>query len=137
MLSDGGVHSHQNHLFYLAKILKKAGININIHIFLDGRDTAPKSAEKYITNLLEEGLEITTATGRYYAMDRDTRWERTEIAYNAIANGIGEKTNNCVDFLDIIKNNYKKNITDEFIKPIIRDSYKGVEDGDGFFNDKF
>jgi 2,3-bisphosphoglycerate-independent phosphoglycerate mutase len=121
LISDGGVHSHINHVKAIVDVCKQQGLsNVAIHAFTDGRDTDPKMGLHYITDLqkhLENSVgEIATVIGRYYAMDRDKRWERVQIAYNALVNGEGEATN---DILKAIQNNYENNITDEFIKPII------------------
>lgn len=121
LLSDGGVHSHINHLFGLLDAANDFGLsNIFIHAFTDGRDVDPKSGFGFITEL-EEHIENTnsklaTITGRYYAMDRDKRWERIKLAYNAIVNGIGENSTNVQKS---IQKSYDNDITDEFIKPII------------------
>lgn len=136
MISDEGVHSHQKHLFELLKMSK--GINVKIHLFTDGRDTLPKSASKYITELEKQIKKyktgkITTISGRYYAMDRDNRWQRTEEAYNAIAEGKGEKAES---WKKAVLKSYKKGITDEFIKPSIIGEYSGIKNNDSviFFN---
>ncbi len=121
LLSDGGVHSHINHLFGLLDAANHFGLpNFFVHAFTDGRDVDPKSGFGFITEL-EEHLENTngklaTITGRYYAMDRDNRWERIKLAYNALVNGKGEKSTNATAS---IQKSYDDNITDEFIKPIV------------------
>ncbi len=121
LVSDGGVHSHTNHLKALTSLCASKGLtNVNIHAFTDGRDTDPKSGLGYLTDL-QKHLEkttgkIATITGRYYAMDRDKRWERVKLAYDVLVNGLGEKTD---DVLGAIRKSYQENITDEFIKPII------------------
>ena len=121
LLSDGGVHSHINHLYGLINAANGAGLeDIFIHAFTDGRDVDPKSGFGFVT-ALEEFLEdkngeIATVTGRYYAMDRDKRWERVKLAYDAIVNGQGEKSK---DILKSIEKSYDNDITDEFIKPIV------------------
>lgn len=122
LLSDGGVHSHINHLLKIIDILKENNINnIYYHIFLDGRDVNPKSAIKY-TNILEQKInemnigKIATISGRYYAMDRDNNYDRLKKAYDAIVYGIGNTYSNPKELLDY---SYKNNITDEFIKPAI------------------
>lgn len=121
LVSDGGVHSHINHVKALATLCASQGLNdVLVHAFTDGRDTDPKSGLNRITEL-EQHLEKTTGNiatiiGRYYAMDRDKRWERVKLAYDAMVNGIGLKTD---DIIGAIKNSYAENITDEFIKPII------------------
>ena len=121
LVSDGGVHSHINHLFGLLNATNDYGLeNVFVHAFTDGRDVDPKSGYGFISDL-EDHLKKTsgklaTVTGRYYAMDRDKRWERVKLAYDGLVNGEGEKTQNV---LKSIQDNYKENITDEFIKPLI------------------
>lgn len=121
LVSDGGVHSHITHLFGLLDAAKNHDLkNIFVHAFTDGRDVDPKSGYGFISEL-QDHLNKTTGklasvTGRYYAMDRDKRWERVKLAYDAIVNGEGEKTNNV---LRAIQNNYEEDITDEFIKPLV------------------
>ena len=121
LLSDGGVHSHIDHLIELLKIAKDKGLNnLYIHGFTDGRDVDPRSANKFINYiepvLKETGAKISTIIGRYYAMDRDQRWERTEKAYNLLSKNQGTITKNISK--EIISN-YKKGITDEFMPPIV------------------
>jgi 2,3-bisphosphoglycerate-independent phosphoglycerate mutase len=133
LLSDGGVHSHQNHIIALAKILAKNNINVKIHCFLDGRDVAQKSAKTYLQNLLDvtkeyPKIEIASICGRYFAMDRDKNWSRINLAYNSIANGCEAKFD---DTILTIENFYKNNITDEFIPPASAKNYYGIKDGDG------
>lgn len=143
LLSDGGVHSHINHLFGLIEAANAYGLNdIYIHAFTDGRDVDPKSGINYIKNLQEflkdKHGNLATITGRYYAMDRDKRWDRTKLAYDALVNGEGTYTNNPVKAVEI---SYAHDITDEFIKPtvIVDKNDKPVSritDGDAllFFN---
>lgn len=122
LLSDGGVHSQINHLFALIDMAKENGLmNVYIHAILDGRDTAPDSGVKYMRQLQsyidEKGVgKVASVCGRYFAMDRDNRWDRVEKAYRLYTNGEGTKEKNPVD---AIKNAYSKNETDEFVKPII------------------
>ncbi len=121
LLSDGGIHSHINHLYEICDLGIKYGLkNILIHGFTDGRDTDPKSGIKYISELEKKYkntiVKLASVTGRYYAMDRDKRWERTAIAYNALTQGKGELSNN---ICQTIENNYHNDVTDEFLKPII------------------
>ncbi|MEO6844290.1 MAG: 2,3-bisphosphoglycerate-independent phosphoglycerate mutase [Ginsengibacter sp.] len=134
LVSDGGVHSHINHLKALATICKKHNLeNVYIHAFTDGRDTDPKSGLNFLGDLQEHlnktTGKIATVTGRYYAMDRDKRWERIKVAYDALVNRKGETTN---DILASIKSSYQKDITDEFLKPIINAATpgSGIKDGD-------
>lgn len=139
LFSDGGVHSHIDHLKALVSFAKKENVDkVYIHAFTDGRDTSPNSAIIYTKNMLdflyETGLgEIATISGRYYAMDRDNRWERIEKAYRAVVEAKGEKFTNP---LDAIENSYNNNVTDEFIVPVVNQNYNGIEDGDSviFFN---
>ena len=121
LVSNGGVHSHINHVKALTSLCKDKGLNnLLIHAFTDGRDTDPKSGVNFIEELQEHLNKTTgniaTITGRYYAMDRDKRWERIKIAYDAIVNAVGEKTG---DFIASIKDTYSKKITDEFLMPLI------------------
>ena len=121
-VSDGGVHSHITHLYALLETAKEAGVpECYIHFFGDGRDTAPRSSKKYAEELIEfckklEYGEIATVVGRYYAMDRDKRWERVKIAVDGLVQGIGQETDN---LLGLIEEKYKEDQTDEFLKPII------------------
>ena len=122
LVSNGGVHSHINHLKGLLDAAKGLGLdqNVFVHAFTDGRDTDPKSGEKFITDLMNHMTvstgELASITGRYYAMDRDKRWERVKLAYYAMVNGVGETTTNP---LETIQKSYQDGVTDEFIKPII------------------
>ena len=122
LVSDGGVHSHINHLFGLIDAANKFGLeNTFIHAFTDGRDVDPKSGYGFITDL-EKHIENTptqlaSVTGRYYAMDRDNRWERIKLAYDALVYGKGEPSNNIPKS---IHKSYENDITDEFIRPIIK-----------------
>lgn len=134
LVSDGGVHSHINHLKAITSLCKEKNIEqVYIHAFTDGRDTDPKSGI-YFLKELQEHLEkttgkIATITGRYYAMDRDKRWERVKIAYDALLNRKGEKT---ADLFSAVEAAYKKDITDEFLLPIINENTpdSGIKDGD-------
>ena len=122
LLSDGGVHSHIDHLFALLKMAKNNGLeNVYVHAILDGRDTPPTSAIEYVKELEEKMKEIgigkiATLTGRYYAMDRDNRWERVKLAYDAMANGIG---NFFKTAQKAIETSYEIQEFDEFVKPIV------------------
>jgi len=121
LVSNGGVHSHINHLKAIIDICKNEKLeNIFIHAFTDGRDCDPKSGLGFIKDLndyLKDGkAKIASITGRYFAMDRDKRWERVKFAYDAMVNGIG---NHSTDPIQSIKDSYANNITDEFIKPIV------------------
>ncbi len=121
LVSDGGVHSHINHLIALCQVLKNMEApNTFIHAFLDGRDTDPKSGIKFIDKLNDvidvSNIKIATAIGRYFAMDRDNRWERTKKAYDLLVYGEG---NTCSDLITALQNSYDQNITDEFIEPLV------------------
>jgi len=121
LVSDGGVHSHTSHIKAIVDVCKAEGLSeVYVHAFTDGRDCDPKSGlgfikdlENYLSNSVGK---IATVTGRYYAMDRDKRWERIKLAYDALVNGIGESTDNIVNAIEA---SYKNEVTDEFIKPII------------------
>lgn len=121
LVSNGGVHSHINHLKTIVDICKAEGLSeVYIHAFTDGRDCDPKSGLAFLTELQQHLNfsigKIASVSGRYYAMDRDKRWERIKLAYDALVNGIGEKA---TDAIAAVENSYEKNITDEFIKPTI------------------
>ena len=144
LLSNGGVHSHNRHLYALLEMAKRKDFeNVYVHCFMDGRDTPPASGEGYITELEEKIKEkgvgqIATISGRFYAMDRDKRWERVSLAYNAIVNGEGEKA---LSAISAIEESYQKEVFDEFVKPTVITNKNGepiakIEDGDSviFFN---
>lgn len=122
LLSDGGVHSHNTHLYALLKLAKEQGLSkVYVHCFLDGRDVPPSSAIKYINELEDKMNEIgvgkiATISGRYYAMDRDKRWDRVKLAYDAIVLGEGEKATSAVEALE---ESYANNTVDEFVKPTV------------------
>ena len=121
LVSDGGVHSHINHLKALCDLAKKEGVDdVAIHAFMDGRDTDPKSGLGYLEELQQHlntsAGKIATVCGRYYAMDRDKRWERVKLAYHALTKSEGVKAQNA---LVAVQHSYNKGVTDEFIKPII------------------
>ncbi|KAK3836384.1 MAG: 2,3-bisphosphoglycerate-independent phosphoglycerate mutase [Linnemannia elongata] len=136
LVSDGGVHSHQNHLYSLLDAAKAAQVpEVYIHFFGDGRDTSPRSAAGYMKQLVEktESInygKIATICGRYYAMDRDKRWERVKIAVDGLVSGEGEKAS---DPVQAIEDNYKEDITDEFLKPIIINDQGLIGDNDTIF----
>ncbi len=143
LLSDGGVHSHNTHLYALLKLAKQYGLTkVYVHCFLDGRDTPPTSGKGYVKELLDQmqeiGVgEIATISGRYYAMDRDNRWQRVEKAYRAIAEGEGETADSP---LEAVEQSYANGVTDEFVLPtvILKDGKPTatVQDGDSviYFN---
>ncbi len=137
LLSEGGVHSSQAHLHYLCDLAKENGLDrVFIHAFTDGRDTDPKSGLNYLTHL-EEHLKhsagkLASVVGRYYAMDRDKRWERIKLAYDLLIRGEGRKVQN---ILKAIEDSYAENVTDEFIKPIVKTDNTGnpvavIKEGD-------
>jgi 2,3-bisphosphoglycerate-independent phosphoglycerate mutase len=123
LLSDGGVHSHINHLFALLEMARQYKVEkVFVHCFMDGRDTPPNSGRDYIRQLQQKmrelGVgEIATVVGRYYAMDRDNRWERVELAYRAITHGEAETRNS--DPVGALQSSYEKGVTDEFVKPVV------------------
>jgi 2,3-bisphosphoglycerate-independent phosphoglycerate mutase len=144
LVSDGLVHSSQEHAYALLRLAKERKVRrVFLHCFLDGRDTPPASAEKYVAAMQQQcreiGVgEIATLVGRYYAMDRDKHWERTEPAYNLLVSGEGERT---TDPLDAIRRSYEHGLSDEFIEPIVVTRESGepvatIQDGDSviFFN---
>jgi 2,3-bisphosphoglycerate-independent phosphoglycerate mutase len=144
LVSDGLVHSSQEHAYALLRLAKDCGLQrVFVHCFLDGRDTPPESADKYVAMMQEKcrsiGLgEVASLVGRYYAMDRDKRWERTERAYKLLVNGEGERA---IDPVAAIRRSYERGVTDEFVEPIVVVREDGspvatIQDGDSviFFN---
>ncbi len=139
LLSPGGVHSHTDHLYGLFELAKKKGIGtVYVHAFLDGRDVPPSSAAEYLETLEKKMAEVgvgktATISGRYYAMDRDKRWDRVSKAYNAIAKADAPKA---ASSAEAIKASYDNKVTDEFVIPVAIGDYAGVKKGDGiiFFN---
>jgi 2,3-bisphosphoglycerate-independent phosphoglycerate mutase len=134
LVSDGGVHSHINHIKAITSLCAAKNFhNVLVHAFTDGRDTDPKSGYEFLkelqTHLDKTTGKIATVTGRYYAMDRDKRWERVKIAYDVLVNEVGEKTDN---ILAAIESSYAKNVTDEFIMPLINTEAGDtkIKDGD-------
>ena len=128
LVSDGGIHSHQKHLYKLCELANKAGIeNVFVHAFTDGRDCDPKSGKGFIQNLEQNlfGAKIASVCGRYYAMDRDKRWERIKISYDLMVNGKGEASQN---LSESIQQSYDNGITDEFIKPICLNSSAKIQE---------
>ncbi|MCK5546168.1 MAG: 2,3-bisphosphoglycerate-independent phosphoglycerate mutase [Rhodospirillaceae bacterium] len=139
LLSPGGVHSHHWHMRTLATIISNAGVEVKVHAFLDGRDTPPKSAADYMKRFESEcrhlnGVSVATICGRYWAMDRDKRWDRVEKAYNLLVDGAG---NNAAKSADVIKSAYAAGTTDEFIEPTAINGFDGMNDGDGLFMANF
>ena len=133
LLSPGGVHSHQKQIAALARIVAEAGVPVAIHAFLDGRDTPPKAALSYLAAFRGDvaglgNLRIATVIGRYYAMDRDRRWDRVERAYRAIAEGVGAAA---ADAASAVETAYRRGETDEFVEPTAIGGYDGMRDADG------
>lgn len=139
LLSDGGVHSHNSHLYALLEMAKTVGVEkIFVHAFLDGRDVPPSSGKGFVAELQAKLDElgrgkIATVMGRYYAMDRDNRWERVEKAYAAMVYGEGEHAATGVEAVEL---SYKNDVTDEFVLPTVIDGAEQISDGDSmiFFN---
>ena len=138
LVSDGGVHSHTSHLRGLIEAAQENGVqNMFVHAFTDGRDVDPKSGKKYIQDLqnflLNTNAKLASVIGRYYAMDRDKRWERVKLAYDLLVNGIGEKSTNLADS---IQKSYDDNVTDEFIQPLFSVDGQTIQPNDVviFFN---
>jgi 2,3-bisphosphoglycerate-independent phosphoglycerate mutase len=131
LVSPGGVHSHQDHAAALAAILTEAGVPTRLHAITDGRDTPPQSATEYLDRLLAalpKSVPIATVCGRYYAMDRDKRWERVSKAYNAIVEAQGP---HFPDAQAVIADAYANKQLDEFVLPAVVGDYRGMQDGDG------
>ncbi len=139
LLSDGGVHSHNTHLYGLLELCKKMGLEeVYVHAFLDGRDVPPSSAKDFVAALYNKCQEIgvgkiATVMGRYYAMDRDNRWDRVEKAYSAMVYGVGEQ-NDCP--VEAVATSYANGVVDEFVLPTVIKGAKPIADGDSmiFFN---
>lgn len=132
LMSPGGVHSSMDHIVALCKVLSEKGIKVDVHAFLDGRDTPPASAKEYLAEFEKEissfkSVKIATISGRFYAMDRDKRWDRVEAAYNAIALAEGKQAQTADE---AITNSYNEKVTDEFVLPCVIGDYKGFADGD-------
>ena len=146
LLSDGGVHSHNTHMYGLLELAKREGLEkVYLHCFLDGRDTPPKSGRDFVADAVAKMNEIgvgkvATVMGRYYVMDRDNRWDRVELAYKAIAYGEG---NTALDPVLAVENSYEADVTDEFVVPTVIEKdgkpVATVKDGDSiiFYNFQF
>uniref|UniRef100_UPI004047A959 2,3-bisphosphoglycerate-independent phosphoglycerate mutase n=1 Tax=Aliarcobacter sp. TaxID=2321116 RepID=UPI004047A959 len=131
LLSDGGVHSHIEHIIAMGKIAKQSNKKVFIHIITDGRDVAPDCAKKYIDEILsicDESIKIATIAGRYYTMDRDNRWDRVKKGYDAIT--YANPTSN-LDVISYLEDSYKNEIFDEFIIPSAFNGYDGIKPNDG------
>jgi 2,3-bisphosphoglycerate-independent phosphoglycerate mutase len=132
LLSPGGVHSHQDHIAALVRLLSQAGVPVFVHAFLDGRDTPPKSAKGFLEKFLADvdglaGVRLATLSGRYYAMDRDKRWDRVEKCYDAIIDADARRFD---DVFAALEASYAQDVSDEFVVPCVLGDYAGVEDGD-------
>jgi 2,3-bisphosphoglycerate-independent phosphoglycerate mutase len=137
LASPGGVHAHDRHMVRAAEVLAGAGIGVVVHAFTDGRDVAPSSARDQVAAMaaaLPEGAAIGTVMGRFYAMDRDKRWERVEAAFRAIAYGEGERAESADAAIAAA---YARGETDEFIAPTVIGDYRGVAEGDGLLFTNF
>ena len=139
LVSPGGVHSHQDHMVGLARILANVGIPVVVHAFMDGRDTPPRSGAGFMRDFLQglgglRGVSIGTVGGRYYAMDRDKRWDRVAKAYACLTLGEGERA---ADPVAAIEASYAKDVGDEFILPTVISGYGGMKDGDGLLMANF
>ncbi|WP_289040359.1 2,3-bisphosphoglycerate-independent phosphoglycerate mutase [uncultured Aliiroseovarius sp.] len=133
LVSPGGVHSHQDHLVAAAKALTDAGLNVAVHVITDGRDVPPQSGREQLATFaadLPDGANIVTVSGRYFAMDRDNRWDRVSRAYDAMVAGKGAAAGSPDAAL---ATSYDKGITDEFVEPVVIDGYNAMKDGDGLF----
>lgn len=137
LVSPGGVHSHQDHMVALAKIVAAEGVPVRIHAFLDGRDTPPTSGRGFLEAMIKDlgdAAGIATMTGRYYAMDRDKNWDRVGKAFRAICQSEGVKTG---DFPAALDTCYAADTGDEFVLPHVAEGYKGVKDGDALLMANF
>ena len=133
LVSDGGVHGHLTHIIAAANAIARAGVPVALHAITDGRDVLPKSARTFLEQLepdLAEGVTITTAVGRYFAMDRDNRWDRVSEAFEAMIHAQGPRA---ATARTAVTNAYARSETDEFVTPTVIGDYQGAKDGDGFF----
>ncbi len=139
LLSPGGVHSHQNHIAALARLVTGHGVKVAIHAFLDGRDTPPRSAREYIADVGktvadQQSVRYATVSGRFYGMDRDKRWDRVTKAYDCLVDAKGE---HAPDADTAVKQGYDQDKSDEFVLPTVIGDYKGMRDGDGVLMGNF
>jgi len=139
LLSPGGVHSHQDHMVAIARIVSATGVPVAVHTFLDGRDTPPQSAREYLRKFEEDiaeidGARVATVTGRYFAMDRDKRWDRVTRGFDAITSARGTPAQTPAEAIDQA---YDEGETDEFVTPRIIGDYAGMRDGDGLLMANF
>ena len=133
VISDGGVHGHITHVLAACRAIVAQGVPVALHAMTDGRDVAPNSAAHFIETLMQglpEGAKVATVIGRYWAMDRDNRWERVERAYDAMVEASGE---HAITPQDAVAQSYAKNEMDEFVAPTVIGDYQGAKDGDGVF----
>ncbi|MBT0957436.1 2,3-bisphosphoglycerate-independent phosphoglycerate mutase [Alphaproteobacteria bacterium KMM 3653] len=133
VVSDGGVHGHIDHIIAACQVMSDQGVPVALHAITDGRDVAPKSADTFMADLqdrLPEGCKVVTVTGRYFAMDRDNRWDRVERAYRAMVQGQGEAATSAEEAVQMA---FDRGETDEFIAPTVIDGYGGMQGGDGVF----
>ena len=138
LMSPGGVHSHQDHLAALAKTISAQGVKVWVHAFLDGRDTPPSSGREYMERFLADvaghDVRVATVSGRYYAMDRDKRWDRVQLAFDAMMLGKGPVL---AEPIGAIQASYAEGKTDEFMLPAVMEGYGGMRDGDGLLMGNF
>lgn len=132
LLSPGGVHAHQDHIVALVKVLAGQGVPVFVHAFLDGRDTPPKSARGFVEKFLADidglaGVRLATLSGRYYAMDRDKRWDRVAQCYGAMVDADARRFDDAFAAIDA---SYDADVTDEFVVPVVLGDYAGMTDGD-------
>jgi len=133
VLSDGGVHGHLAHMMAAARLASDAGVDVALHVITDGRDVAPRSALTYLETCGQEmppSARFATVSGRYYALDRDNRWDRVKLAFDAMVHGQGRAAAGPVE---AVQSAYSDDISDEFIKPAAIAGYDGIHDGDGVF----
>ncbi len=137
LVSPGGVHSHQDHAAALARVVAEAGVKVAVHAWTDGRDTPPRSGAEDLKRLaaaLPQGATLATVSGRYYAMDRDKRWERVSRAYAAMAAAEGQ---HAPDAATVMRDSYARDVTDEFVVPTVIGDFAGMRDGDGLLSFNF
>jgi 2,3-bisphosphoglycerate-independent phosphoglycerate mutase len=137
LMSDGGVHSHIDHFMGVADIAAREGKEVFLHLITDGRDVSPTSAKKYLEQVsrhVSQNIKIATISGRFYSMDRDSRWNRVQKGYEAIVNATPKTDMNPVEYIEA---SYAKNETDEFVEPIAFSSYEGMRDGDAVLSINF
>lgn len=139
LMSPGGVHSHQAHMVALCEILNRNGIKVNVHAFLDGRDTPPSSAQGFLQEFNAaikdmKNVKVVTLSGRFYAMDRDKRWDRVELAYNNIVSANGKRYASTDEAMSA---SYAAGVTDEFVLPCVIGDYAGAADGDAILMANF